>query len=795
MATVLDELITVFGFKFDNQELRRFEQRIQQVRQRLNQLSRSFTIAGAVGAAALGFIGKAGLDTEEALLRTRAALDLTEDQMKTLREEALRVGSTLPLNTKDIVNAQLAYGKLGATFEEIIRDAPAIAGAAVATGLQPEQVARYGQIVQNVFGGDINENLDVMLRLANRSAGNFQSFGEALQFSGQSAADAGLDFKAYVALLGGVSGAGRDVEAVSQGLVGMWARLAKSGEGIGRGGKVVTDAFEGVGISMADVEAVMDGTAEGFVNLLALINDANLSTTQLTALLSTVAGDTYSASISFAVQNPEEIRKLLDEALQAPGEVVRQQEIILSGASGGLKQMLAMIDTLLNRLAELGVLTAIEKITGQISRFLGWLTKTDEEGNLVHKRFLQLINVVLGLVALLLPLGIALRAVSFALGGLIPLLRVAGFFTRLFGLNALFAAVANSNFVVSLRMAAINLGGYTARLWAAVVAMKAFSRRAIVAGIAGVATFAAAIWAGAVPALTAFTAGVWASTVALLANPIGLIVIAIVALIAALVAAGFAIYKFRDQILNALKTAWSWIKSNWPLLVGILLGPFGIVGALVWKFRDQIVGALGTAWSWIKDNWPLLLGILLGPFGIAAALIFKFRDDVVGAFVWIKDQVVAAWEAMVQFIQDKFDQVKDLPGQLLGAIPGGGLIKKAGNWFFGQEGGVVPGPTGQPVPAIVHGGEWVLPTDVTRFLEGLGGRTPLPVANVPIGYPNFPLAPGGGRTIVNHTTVNLDNITVHVERGDVDEIATTVGQALRRELQNTVDDFDSTIAR
>ena len=361
-------------------------------------------------------------------------------------------------------------------------------------------------------------------------------------------------------------------------------------------------------------------------------------------------------------------------------------------------------------LAELGVLTAIEKITGQISRFLGWLTKTDEEGNLVHKRFLQLINVVLGLVALLLPLGIALRAVSFALGGLIPLLRVAGFFTRLFGLNALFAAVANSNLIVSLRVAAINL-------------------RAFNITMLFTSATARAMWAA-------------------ILGPIGLVIIA-------LAAVGYAVYRFRDQILDALK----------------------------------------TAFNWMKDNWPLLLGILLGPFGIAAALIFKFRDDVVGAFVWIKDQVMAAWEAMVQFIQDKFDQVKDLPGQLLDAIPGGGLIKKASNWFFGQEGGVVPGPTGQPVPAIVHGGEWVLPTDVTRFLEGLGGRTPLPVANVPIGYPNFPLAPSGGRTIVNHTTVNLDNITVQVERGDADEIAATVGQALRRELQNTVDDFDSTIAR
>ena len=776
MATVLDELIIVFGFKFDNQELRRFEQRIQQVRQRLNQLSRSFTIAGAAGAAALGFIGKAGLDTEEALLRTRAALDLTEDQMKTLREEALRVGSTLPLNTKDIVNAQLAYGKLGATFEEIIRDAPAIAGAAVVTGLQPEQVARYAQIVQNVFGGDINENLDVMLRLANRSAGNFQSFGEALQFSGQSAADAGLDFTTYVALLGGVSGAGRDVEAVSQGLVGMWSRLAKAGEGIGRGGKVVTEAFEGVGISMADVEAVMDGTAEGFVNLLALINDANLSTTQLTALLSTVAGDTYSASLSFAVQNPEDIRKLLEEAVSAPGEVVRQQEIILSGASGGLKQMLAMIDTLLNRLAELGVLKGIEILTGWISGFIGWLTKTDEEGNLVHKRFLQLINVVLGLVALLLPLGIALRAVSFALGGLIPALKFAGFFTRLFGLNALFAAVANSNFVVSLRVAAINLRAFNITML-----------------------------------FTSATARVmWAS---------------ILGPVAALAAVGFVVYKFRRQLLGALKAVWKWVKGNWPLLAGILLfpiiGPLGIIGAVVYKFRRQIFGVFTSIKKFFARVWGSIVGIFQDHWDKALAILFpavglplliarnwgRIVDAVDGVWSRVNNTVRGWIDAMVAFISELpgrvLDIVKDIPGLVADAIrdiPGlGGAIKVfteiADRIPFYAKGGIVPGPLGKPMLATVHGGEMILPSTGMQVLRDMfeGFR---------LGAAGLPTPPPGAATIyrqsmMSRPTVNMGDITININTSpgaDSGEIAENVRDAVKDVVDKAISDTFKDIA-
>ena len=334
-GTLLESFFVELVFKGDRRELDKWDRGIKNLNQRLNKLVRPLAVAGTVGAAALGLIGKAGLDTEQALLRMRAELGLTEDQMRTLREEALRVGSTLPLNTADIVNAQRAYGKLGATFGEIIRDVPAIAGAAVSTGLQPEQVARYARIVQNVFGGDPQENLDIMVRLASRSQGDFLAFGEALQFSGQSAADAGLDFKTYIATLGGLAGSGRSVESVSQGLAGIWAKLAKSQEGIGRGGKIVQKAFEGVGISMADVNATMDGTADGFVRLLELINDAGLSPTQRTALLSTLAGDTYASAVSSAVQNTEVIRRLLGEAALAPGEIGKQMDKLRSDVNSG----------------------------------------------------------------------------------------------------------------------------------------------------------------------------------------------------------------------------------------------------------------------------------------------------------------------------------------------------------------------------------------------------------------------------------------------------------------------------
>ena len=62
-----------------------------------------------------------------------------------------------------------------------------------------------------------------------------------------------------------------------------------------------------------------------------------------------------------------------------------------------------------------------------------------------------------------------------------------------------------------------------------------------------------------------------------------------------------------------------WLAITGP--VGLVIAAIALVGFAVFKFRRQIVGALKFAWNWIKGNWPLLVGILLGPFGIVIAAV------------------------------------------------------------------------------------------------------------------------------------------------------------------------------
>ena len=82
MARQIDELYTVLGWRRgDEKALKQYENRVEKMRRNINAVANRMLAVGAAGAAAMGLIGRAGIQTDEALRRTGAALNLTEKQM------------------------------------------------------------------------------------------------------------------------------------------------------------------------------------------------------------------------------------------------------------------------------------------------------------------------------------------------------------------------------------------------------------------------------------------------------------------------------------------------------------------------------------------------------------------------------------------------------------------------------------------------------------------------------------------------------------------------------------------
>lgn len=103
------------------------------------------------------------------------------------------------------------------------------------------------------------------------------------------------------------------------------------------------------------------------------------------------------------------------------------------------------------------------------------------------------------------------------------------------------------------------------------------------------------------------------------ANPIGLVILAITAITAALVwfftqtEIGRKIF---ETAMNAIKTAitvvWNWVKDNWPKLLPILTGPIGVAVSLILIFSDKIKQAFSNALNWIKGVWNSAPGFFSG---------------------------------------------------------------------------------------------------------------------------------------------------------------------------------------
>lgn len=178
----------------------------------------------------------------------------------------------------------------------------------------------------------------------------------------------------------------------------------------------------------------------------------------------------------------------------------------------------------------------------------------------------------------------------------------------------------------------------------------------------------------------------WLLNAAMLANPIVLIIAGIVLLVAGLIWfftktklgqkiikvawAGIqaavkavvdwwkntalpAIKKFFGGISKVMGKVIEWVKTNWPLLLAIILGP--ILGAvfLVIKNWSKIKAAFKAVWEWVKTN---VFDKIKAFFGKGGPLRTTFTNMVVAVatiFAGIQGKFRAVWDWVRQNVFDK----------------------------------------------------------------------------------------------------------------------------------------------
>jgi len=129
---------------------------------------------------------------------------------------------------------------------------------------------------------------------------------------------------------------------------------------------------------------------------------------------------------------------------------------------------------------------------------------------------------------------------------------------------------------------------------------------------------------------------------AILANPIFLIAALVIGI-------AIVLYKFRDEIIDALVGAWEFVKEK--------------LGALIDWFKNVIPDAIAAVIDFVKDNWPLILAIITGPIGLAVKFIVdnwdRIKETISNAVQAVRDAIRRGFDAIRNFIRTSIDRIRN----------------------------------------------------------------------------------------------------------------------------------------
>ncbi|MFJ3665075.1 peptidoglycan DD-metalloendopeptidase family protein [Streptomyces sp. NPDC090106] len=258
------------------------------------------------------------------------------------------------------------------------------------------------------------------------------------------------------------------------------------------------------------------------------------------------------------------------------------------------------------------------------------------------------------------------------------------------------------------------------------------------------------------------------------ANPIGLVILAIVGLAAGLIYAYKHSETFREIVKGAMKAVkeaalavvrWftdrfipfftktipdafsatvKWVKDHWPLILAIITGPIGLATLFVVKHWGQIRDGISDAWKSIKSHTLTPMKTFFTDTIPGWARTFK--DGVVGFFKSAVDGVKSAWgklkdvaKAPVKFLVETVfnNGLRRVWNATAAKLPGIGEINEMKLPKGFARGGILPGytpgrdvhrfysPTGGMLD--LSGGEAIMRPEVTAAV-GRGGINALNAA-------------------------------------------------------------------
>lgn len=556
-------------------------------------LGSTLATTAVMAAPFVGMLSKAA-DFEAVMSKVKAITVSDDKAMQQLTATARELGEKTMFSATQAGEAMTYLGMAGWNSQQIMAGMPGLLNLAAASGTD---LARTADIVSDdltAFGlgaEHAGHMADVFAKTSTKTNTNVEMLGETMKYAAPVAHAFGASLEETAALTGIMANSGIKASAAGTALRAGFLRLA------GTSAKS-TKAIEEMGLSLSEATAQQEEARAALASLGIAMDDTNgprkmgaivrdladktkdMSKEQRLATLATIFGtNAASAWVAVIDQGPDALDQLTKELENSDGAAAAMAETMQNNARGAMIRLQSATEsvaisiggTMLPTLAELGDSLANEA---------AYVSRVASE----HPELTE-----------------AIIKTSFAVMGMVIAYKT---------IRAVYYSVMAAHAAYKLMMESERV---------------ATMRNVIASGIHRASMIASSI------AMYATAAAQWALNAAMSANPIGLVVIAIVALIAAFVWLGT-----HFQAVSEFCTS-MW-ESPTAAIIAFMMGPIGwlIYAAmglianwdqvkawftLLWEdpkaalsqFYDWVISKLGDLFDWISEKWEWVRSIFSKP--------------------------------------------------------------------------------------------------------------------------------------------------------------------------------------
>ena len=572
-----------------------------------NNLKSAVTDLGAFGigvyAASRPIVGmiKTAASFEQGMSKVKAISRASAEDMGLLTKQAKELGRTTQFTARQSADAMSYLGMAGWNAQEILKGMPGLLDLAAAGNTD---LARTADIVSDelsAFGMGADQAghmADVFAYTITRTNTNVEMLGETMKYAAPVAHAFGVDMEETAALAGLMADKGIKASQAGTSLRTGFLRLAGPP-------KQASKAMEALGMNMSEMSKQQA--------------EAQAAMKGLGIELSDTKGPRKMSAI---------ITELRDK---------------LQGLSQ--EERLASVGAIFGKNASTGWLAVIDSAPDKFDALVKEMDKCDGESKRLAKTMTDNAS------GAMIRLKSAMEGVAIGFGSaFLPMLADAG--DGLANLASSIAEVAEEHpeLIKGIGLVTAAMVGAVGAFKVARVAYAAYRVVAATLGFihlsnaAATATATAATVAGT-GATAAATAGTWAFNAALMANPIGLIVVGI----AGLIAAGYALYKNWDKVSAGLVKGWEWVKTT-------AAGVYNWFGQTLSELPQKAGYAVGYVIGWFLQIPDKLMGIIGSLDGVGQSFIDKAKEwgklgfnGIIDAFLGLPGKLTSlvsnAWES------------------------------------------------------------------------------------------------------------------------------------------------------